>query len=215
VYNRPAGSYGQDRYLLTNRLDNAATFWGTQASVRVETAPFVLIAEAAVWTRVLGPAAAVGFVPTANDQDLLGNGFVDPNASTNDRGQLFQDRSHTVKLAGVLRAPWGIRFGAIARYQDGQPFSRLVVVPNLTQGLLAVRAYPNGGTAFTYTGTLDVRLQKVVAQGRSQVALVMDVYNLPNLSNEVTERVVSGPAFRTPTALQPARTIVLGARVMF
>jgi hypothetical protein len=215
VYNRPAGSYGRDRYVLTNRVGDPATFWGTEASVRVVTEPFVLMAEATIWTRVWGPAAAVGFVPTANDQDLLGNGFVDPNSATHARGQLFQDRSHTVKLAGVFRAPWGVRLGAIARYQDGQPFSRLVVVPNLTQGPVAVRAYQNGGTAFTYTGTLDVRLQKLLTAGRSQVALVMDVYNLPNLSNEVAERVVSGPAFRTPTALQPPRTIVLGARMLF
>ena len=30
VYNRPPGSYGRDRYLLTNQADNPATFWGTE-----------------------------------------------------------------------------------------------------------------------------------------------------------------------------------------
>jgi hypothetical protein len=120
-----------------------------------------------------------------------------------------------VKIAGVYRLPWGVRVGAIARYQDGQPFSRLVIVPDLTQGRTAVRAYPNGGTAFTYTGTLDVRVQKVFVAGAARVAAVLDVYNLPNLSNEVSEYVVSGPAFRAPTALQPPRTVVAGFRVMF
>src|SRR5919204_589340 len=43
-------------------------------------------------TEAVGPAAAVGFLPTENDQDVLGNLFVDPNAATQARGQLFQDR---------------------------------------------------------------------------------------------------------------------------
>jgi hypothetical protein len=73
----------------------------------------------------------------------------------------------------------------------------------------------NGGTAFTYTGTLDIRVQKVFTIGRSEVAAVVDVYNLPNLGNEVTEYVVSGPRFRDPTALQPPRTALLGVRVTF
>jgi hypothetical protein len=157
----------------------------------------------------------VGFLPTENDQDLPGNLFVDPNAGSLARGQVFPDRSHTVKVAAVYRFPWGVRLGALARYQDGQPFARLVVVPPLVQGPTAVRAYQNGGTAFTFTGTLDVRLQKSFDLGRTRVAAILDAYNLPNLDKEVTERVVSGPGFRTPTALQPSRTVLLGTRVTF
>jgi hypothetical protein len=41
------------------------------------------------------------------------------------------------------------------------------------------------------------------------------VYNLPNLGNEVIEHVVTGSAFRTPTALQPPRTLLAGLRVAF
>jgi hypothetical protein len=43
----------------------------------------------------------------------------------------------------------------------------------------------------------------------------VDVYNLTNLGNEVTEDVVSGTMFRTPTALQPPRTALVGVRVTF
>jgi hypothetical protein len=154
-------------------------------------------------------------LPTENDQDVLGNLFVDPNAATQARGQLFQDRSHTFKMAGIYRFPWRIRLGAIARYQDGQPFARLVIVPGLTQGPTAVRSYANGGSAFTYTGTLDIRVQKVFTTGRAEVAATVDVYNLTNLGNEVTEDVVSGTMFRTPTALQPPRTALVGVRVTF
>jgi hypothetical protein len=214
AYNRPPGSYGRDRYLLTNQPGNSATFSGFELSVQASTDRFVLLAGGTLtWTA--GPAAAIGFLPTENDQDRLGNLLVDPNAAAYARGQLFPDRSHAVKIAGVYRFPWGIRVGAIARYQDGQPFARLVVVPGLTQGTTAVRAYANGGSAFTYTGTLDVRAQKILAAGRSQLAALVDVYNLPNLGNEVTENVVGGNLFRTPTASQPPRTVVAGMRVTF
>jgi hypothetical protein len=66
-----------------------------------------------------------------------------------------------------------------------------------------------------YTGTLDVRLQKAFTAGRSDVALMLDVYNLPNRANEADEFVVTGTAFRTPTAVQPPRTALLGVRVGF
>jgi hypothetical protein len=214
VYDRPPGSYGRDRYVLTNRSGDPAKFWGLELSVRASTDRFtVLFGGNLTWA--LGPAAAVGFLPSENDQDVLGNLFVDPNAATYARGQLFQDRSHVVKLAGVYRFPWRVRLGAIARYQDGQPFARLLIVPDLTQGRTAVRAHMNGGAAFSYIGTLDIRVQKVFTTGRSEVAAVVDVYNLPNLANEVAEYVVSGAAFRTPTAVQPPRTTLVGVRVTF
>jgi hypothetical protein len=166
-------------------------------------------------TEAEGPAAAIGFLPTENDHEVIGRALVDPNASINLRGQLFPDRSHVVKLAGIYRFGAGVRLGVIARYQDGQPFARIVIAPNLTQGPTMARAYVNGGSAFTYIGTLDVRLQKTFAVGRSQIDAGVDIYNLPGLGNEVSEYVVSGPDFRKPTALQPPLTVLAGARVRF
>ena len=162
-----------------------------------------------------GPAAAVGFLPTENDQNVLGNVLVDRNAATNARGQLFQDCSHVMKIAALYELPWRTRVGAILCYQDGQPFSRVVVAPELAQGPTLVRSYANGGSAFTFRGTLDVRVQKTFATGRSEASVIADIYNVPNLSNEVSEYVVSGPAFRTPTALQPPLTAAVGVRVTF
>ena len=214
VLNRPAGAYGRDRYLLTNQTGEAAKSWGLEATVRANTDHFMLLFGLGLtWAK--GPAAAVGFLPTQNDQNVLGNMLVDANSATGVRGQLFQDRSHIGKIAGIYRFPARFTLGAILRYADGQPFARLVVVPDLTQGPTAVRSYANGGTAFTYVGTLDVRVQKAFTAGRADVTALLDLYNLPNKGNEVTEYVVSGPMFRTPTALQPPRTAVAGLRVSF
>ena len=214
AYSRPPDSYGRDRYLLTNLAGDQADSWGLQAIIRVSTERLTFLSGLALtWAR--GPAAAVGFLPTENDQDVLGNLFVDRNADTAARGQLFQDRSHVAKIAVAYRLPADLRLGAVVRYQDGQPFSRLVVAPELTQGPTLVRSYANGGSAFTFTVTLDVRLQKVFTTGRTTVAAMLDIYNLPNLDEEVSEYVVTGARFRTPTALQPPRTALAALRVSF
>jgi hypothetical protein len=211
---RPAGAYGRDRYLLTNRTDDPATSWALEATIRATTEKLDLLVGLGL-TEADGPAAAIGFLATENDQDVLGNMLVDPNSETRARGQLFQDRSHIGKIAVAYKFPARTTVGAIVRYADGQPFTRLVIAGSLTQGLTPIRSYANGGSAFTFVGTIDLRVQKAFTVGRSEAALVVDVYNLPNLGNEVVESVVSGPAFRTPTALQPPRTVVAGLRVAF
>ena len=76
------------------------------------------------------------------------------------RGRLFSDRAFTMKWTTLYRFPHDFTVGGIARYQDGQPFSRLAVVPNLNQGTEGVQAYPNAGTRFTFNSTLDLRAQK-------------------------------------------------------
>jgi len=215
AYSRPAGSYGRDRYLLANKTDDQeARSWAIEFGARASRERFdLLISGLFSWAR--GPSAAVGFRPTQNDQDVLGNLFVDPNDAQHPRGQLFPDRSHVAKAATVIRLPWRTRLGVVARYQDGQPFARVVVVPDLTQGPTGVRVARNGSQAFTFTGTLDVRLQKTVTAGRAEVTAVLDVYNLPGLDEEVAEYIGTSPAFRTPTALQPPRIVVLGVRLSF
>ena len=213
AFSRPAGAYGRDRYLLSNRTDDPATSWAMEATVRASTKNLELVVGLGL-TEANGPAAAIGFLPTENDQQVLGSMFVDPNSQTRARGQLFQDRSHIGKIAVAYKFPARTTVGAIFRYADGQPFTRLVVAP-ATQGLVAVRSYANGGSAFTFVGTIDVRVQKAFTVGRADVSAVVDVYNLPHLDNEVLEYVVTGPRFRTPTALQPPRTVLLGARISF
>jgi hypothetical protein len=141
--------------------------------------------------------------------------LTNPNAATYPRGRLFTDRGFTIKWTTRYRMPYEITLGAIARYQDGQPFSRLVIMRDLNQGAEAVQAYPNGGTRFTFTGTLDLRVQKAFKVGAARLEALFDAYNLLTRSNEVEEYVVTGPAFRTSTAIQPPHSVHLGLRVTF
>jgi hypothetical protein len=215
AFNRPAGMYGHDRYVLTNSTADPAESWALELNTRWTTERVTLLAGIPL-TWANGSAAAIGFLPTENDQNVLGNLFVDANRTTYARGQLFQDRSHAGKLAFIYRFPSGLTIGALARYLDGQPFGRLVAVNDLlTQGPMLVRSYRNGGSAFSYQGTLDVRVQRAFRVGRATMTAGVDVYNLPGLQNEVSEYVVGGPRFRESTAVQPPRTGLVSVRVSY
>ena len=160
-----------------------------------------------------GSGSSRGYGPLENDQEIPGELFTNPNAQTYARGRLFSDRAFTIKWTTTYRFPKEIRLGVIARYQDGQPFARLVAVPTLNQGTELIRAYPNAGNRFTFTGTLDIRVQKTFNVGRRRVVSIVDFYNLATRSNEVEEYTISGPNFRTPTAIEPPRSVHVGFRL--
>ena len=131
------------------------------------------------------------------------------------KGRLFTERGYTIKTAGVYQLPADVRLGVVARYQDGQHFARLVIVPNLNQGPEAIRAFANGRTRFTYSMTIDARLQKGFVIGAGRVDAFIDAYNLLNTATEVEEFPVSGPTSRLTAAVQPPRAVHIGFRVTF
>ena len=214
VYNRLPSSFGRDQYLLTNVPDEAATFSGVVLSGDMTTGPWTFLFGATA-SQTDGPGANRGFHVDENDPGLPGEVFSDPNANTDARGRLFFDRAFTIKLASVHRFAHGLSLGLIARYQDGQPFSRVTVVPGLNQGTDFVRAYPAGDARFSFTGTFDMRVQKGFAAGPTRIDAIFDVYNLFNLGYEVEERVVTGPTFRYITAIQPPAAAHFGVRLTF
>ena len=166
-------------------------------------------------SRTEGANANRGFRAPENDQGVIGELFDQPNADTFARGRLFFDRAYTIKISTTYRAPWDIRIGAVARYQDGQPFSRLVIATDLQQGPEAIQAIPNGRFRFTYTLTVDARVEKGFTLGRRRLAAIVELFNLPNNDREVEEIVVSGPLLRSVSAIQPPRVVRFGLRVDF
>jgi len=214
VYNRRLESFGQDRYLLTNTPQEAATMGAVVVSGSVSTPRFSFQIGGTASASV-GSGGNRGFTAIENDPDIAGELFTNPNAQTYARGRLFNDRAYTIKSTSVIRLPSMIRLGVIARYQDGQPFSRMVVVPGLNQGTEAIQAFANGRSRFTYIATIDTRLQKRVAAGPMQFDVILDAYNLLNMANEVEEYVVTGPRFREIAAVQPPRSFHVGIRALF
>ncbi len=214
VYNRKPESFGEDRYLLTNPGVEDATMGAVVVSGEVDR-PRVLFRIAGTASASVGAGGNRGFTATENDQSMLGETFSNPNASTYARGRLFNDRAYTIKTLSVFKLPAAITAGIIARYQDGQPFTRVAVVSGLNQGAEAIQAFARGRSRFAFRATLDVRLTKAISLGGTQLDLIGDAYNLLNSSMEVEEYIVTGPRYRETTAVQPPRAFHVGARVTF
>jgi len=214
VYNRLPQTFGQDTYVLTNSGQGAATVFALKLAAEHAGAKLFTLFGATAYAAE-GSGGNRGYGPLENDPDVIGELFTNPNAASYARGRLFSDRAFTIKWTTAYRFGRGFTASAIARYQDGQPFSRIVVVPGLNQGTEGLQGYPNGGTRFTFTGTLDLRLQKRFTIGAARLDAILDAYNLLTRSNEVEEYVITGPAFRTPTYIEPPASVHVGVRMTF
>lgn len=213
-YNRLTSTFGQDGYLVDNPAQKAARAFALRMAWEY-TGERLFTMFGATASAAQGSISNRGYGPFENDQDQPGELFTNPNATAYAYGRLFSDRAFTIKWTTRYRLPYDVTVAAIARYQDGQPFARMVVFPNLNQGAEAVQAYPNAGSRFTFTGTFDFRAQKRLTIGDKHADIILDAYNLFTRNNEVEEYVVGGPAYRTSTAIQPPRSIQLGLRLTF
>jgi len=147
-----------------------------------------------------------------NEPGVAGELFDQPNADTYARGRLFFDRAYTLKVAGLWR-PRDWSFGVVANYQDGQPFARVVIVPGLPQGAEAIPAIRRAEHRFTFTLTVDARIERTFRMGKSGLAVAVEAFNILDMKNEVEEDVASGPSFRRVTAIQPPRAVRIGLRL--
>ena len=216
IYDRDPGSFGTDRYVVTNVAGLASRYQGVELVFDLRPAEGLRLLLGATAHRSEGAAAFRGFRSDENDPGVPGEHLDDPNADTFSYGRLFFDRAYTIKIAAWYgRGRRGPRLGAIVHYLDGQPFARLVVAPALAQGPEAVRAIPNGRSRFAYTLSLDARAEQGIDVGRTRLSAVVEGFNLLGTAHEVEEDVLTGPAFRTPTAQQPPRALRLGLRLDF
>jgi hypothetical protein len=213
-YNRAPSTFGADRYLLTNPADDEATFVGAEMIGQVRANRFFFIAGVTAG-RSEGLSANRGFSAIENDAAVLGEVYINPNARGHAQGRVFTERGYTIKTAMSYQFPHETTFGLIGRYQDGQHFARLVLMPGLNQGIEAVRAFRNGRTRFTFSMTVDARLQKGFGLGGHRLTAILDAYNVFNQALEVEEFSVTGATSRLTSAVQPPRVIQLGIRIPF
>lgn len=215
IFNRLPASFGTDSYVLQNVDGNTARDHGLDLVLeRVFDGRWGMLIGATAH-KSNGSGGNRGFRPDENDQGELGEAFSDPNASTHARGRLFFERGYVIKWSAMYQLPYRLRGATVARYQDGQHFSRVVLADDLEQGVEPIAALPRGLTRFTYVFTLDSRLERQLRIGGRDASLIFEVFNMLNTNNEVEENEVSGPAFRAPTAVQPPRSLRLGFRFTF
>jgi TonB-dependent receptor-like protein len=213
-FNRSPSTFGADRYLLTNPSDDETSFVGADLTGRVEAKQAYLLAGITAG-RSEALSANRGFGPLENDAAVLGEVYINPNARGHAQGRVFTERGYTLKIAGGRHFADDVEFAMIARYQDGQHFARLVIMEGLNQGAEAVRAFRNGRTRFTFSMTVDARVQKVFTLGSRRISAMLDAYNMFNQALEVEEFSVTGATSRLTSAVQPPRVIELGVRIPF
>jgi hypothetical protein len=213
-YNRAPSTFGADRYLLTNPADDAATFVGADMLGQVHASRLFFILGATAG-RSEALSANRGFGALENDAGVLGDVFIDPNSRTFAQGRVFTERGYTIKTAASYQFEHDTTLGLVARYQDGQHFARLVIMQGLNQGVEAVRAFRNGRTRFTFSMTVDARLQKGFTIGTHRITAIVDAYNLFNQALEVEEFSVTGSTSRLTSAVQPPRVVQIGVRIPF
>ena len=216
-YNRSPATFGGDRYLLTNPANPAgdeSTFVGAELVGQWRHQNFFAMAGITAG-RSEEIAGNRGFGPLENDEGVLGDVYSNPNSGTNPEGRVFTERGYTIKTALTYLFSHDWSLSAIGRYQDGQHFARIVIEPDLNQGADFARAFRNGRTRFTFSMTVDARLQKTFTIADRKLTAMIDAYNLFNQSLEVEEDSVTGPSSRLTTAVQPPRVLMLGVRVPF
>jgi hypothetical protein len=212
VFAREPASFGHDRFLLTNVADHDVLHEGVELTIEKRLAQTLLVRVGGTASRSTGAGGNRGYGVLENDPGVVGELFDDPNADTYASGRLFFDRAYTLKVAGLWR-PRDWSFGAVANYQDGQPFARVVVVPGLPQGATAIPAIRRSEHRFTFTLTVDARIEKVFAVGKGRLGVAVEAFNILDMKNEVEEDVTHGPSFRRVTATQPPRAVRIGLRL--
>jgi hypothetical protein len=213
-YNRSPSTFGADRYLLTNPDDHVATFVGVDFIGEVHAKRLFMIAGGTAG-RSEGLSANRGYGPLENDAAVLGEVFIDPNARAHAQGRVFTERGYTIKTAISYQFDYDVNFAVVGRYQDGQHFARMVVLDTLNQGAEAVRAFRNGRTRFTFSMTVDARLQKGFTVGSRRFLVSLDAYNVFNQALSVEEVQVTGAGARQTSAVQTPRAIHVGIRIPF
>jgi hypothetical protein len=212
VYDQTS-QFGSDLFLLTHPQDLSSVAQGVDLLLGFD--------HGRISWRLSGRAymdtgsGDVGNEAPENDTGTLGDLFDDPNTVTSAEGRLFFDRAFTGKLALTADAPFELDLGLSIRYWDGQPFARHLFFPDLGQGFTIVQAFPRGLLRYSFNMTVDVRLEREVRLGPAGLNLAFEVFNLFNQTLQTGEDVTSGPQFRTPTFVQPARTVVLEGRIRF
>jgi len=213
VYNQDIGTLGQDFFLLTNpdSEDRVSKYHGLDLTlVKKYSSKFTFFLS-------LTAISAVGFTNPGNtewenDDGVIGSLYDNPNTLINSKGEMRFDRGYTGRIGVNFLAPLGIRVGGIIKYYDGQPFARKIIVTGMNQGPFYIQAHPRGVSRYEYNMTVDIRLEKKLSIGRTDLRVILDAFNLLNRALATEENEWTGPEFplRFATEIQSPRVFRLG-----
>ncbi len=205
-------SFTQSKYLLTNPADHDALGEGAELGFETNSkhVHWGLIGAA---FRDSGRGGNRSLRVGENDFGVVGESFDRTNADTYGYGRLFFDRAYSLRMYLTANDVRGFTFGAIGRYDDGQPFARLVIQNDLPQGPDFVQAIPRGRARLHYTLSVDARLAKRFNAGGASVEVSASVFNALGSQFEAEEQIVWQADYRRITMVQPPRAFVIGVRI--
>lgn len=152
-----------------------------------------------------------------------GNVFANPNGLVNSSGRLSLDRPHQFKAQGTFELPYGVLLSASYVAQSGLPWARTVRFTRtdspliVVESAIVVNAEPIGSQRFDVEQDLSLRGEKRFTFGRTTLGLMVDVFNVFNLSTvtSVQQTRIDLAAFGRPGEILNPRTVRLGARLQF
>jgi hypothetical protein len=88
---------------------------------------------------------------------------------------------------------------------------------NLSSGNVTVNLIEPGTLYADRNTNIDLRLAKILRFGRTRTQIGFDIYNLTNTDvvTSYNQNFVAGGAWLTPTGIQPARYVKIGAQIDF
>ena len=219
VFNQDPSTLGKDHFLLTNPPNFHASYKGLEATVRKELADRWFLMMSFTAYKAVSPSSP-GNSEFENDPGLIGTLFDNPNTLLNARGRLFFDRAFVGKVAAFGKLPFELYVGTVVKYADGLPFGRRLIVSGFNQGPFFVMATPKGnpgGLRTQFNLNFDQRIGRDFKVGRSQLSLLIDIFNLLNRNGSLREFDISGSLFplRVPLEVQNPRVIRLGINWKF
>jgi outer membrane receptor protein involved in Fe transport len=174
-----------------------------------------------------------GYVKSDNGQDDAGitTNFDQPGLVTASRGNLPNDRRHTVKLYGTYALENGLRFSSNMLWQSGRPRNCFGVNPyddfaaayGAASHYCDGEAVPRGSLGTTPDVTqIDLNAQYAMDVGRTNILWSLDLFNVfnsqnPLLYNEIGETDAGLPNedFNKIRQYQRPRAIRLSMRLAF
>jgi hypothetical protein len=218
VWNRNVGALGRDAFLLTNAdaANRVSTYKGLDLTLARSWNDRFFFYLALTAMEIVGTTNP-GNTEWENDDGVLGSLYTDPNNAINARGRMRFDRAYTVRIGGSLALPLGTRLGLVAKYYDGQPFARQIIIDGLNQGPLFIQAHPRGVSRYEYNMTVDARLEKSLRLGSTILRLMADVFNVFNQNQATEESDLTNSEFplRFATHIQSPRLFRAGLNFEF
>jgi hypothetical protein len=218
VYNQKRETLGEDFFLLTNPDSGrrVSRYRGLDLTLVKKFDRGAIFFFSFTATEGIGTTSP-GNTEWENDDGIVGELYDNPNAFLFAKGRMRFDRAYTARLGLSFAVPMGFRLAGLAKYYDGQPFTRKIVVSGLNQGPFYIQSFPRGVARYEFNMTVDLRLEKEIGLGRAKGRVFLDGYNIFNWAMATEENEWTGPEFplRYATEVQPPRVFRIGISYEF